>query len=157
MDTDSFDQDLQVLFAHMARGDFDAAERLVEKALLHSPTDPNLYRAWGRILLSRNQIDDAVFAFKTAVSFGPNDHRAHFELSSALLRRATWENRFHNVHTFFAAEEAALCGLELSPGNQTGTELLDEITGQRARSLGIVDVRTVPARGRLRRMLRSSR
>lgn len=119
---------MRVAHAYIARGNIESASRLVESALLEEPMNPDVYRAWGHILVARNQIEDAVFAFETAASFGPTHPEHHFELATALINLAEGSHsrseRFGILgHAWRAANE----GLRIAPEDLNGQALMDRI------------------------------
>lgn len=128
MTSRTFDLTMRVAHAYIARGNIDAASRLVESALLEEPMNPDVYRAWGHILVARNQIEDAVFAFETAASFGPTHPEHHFELATALVNLAEdIHNRSERFGILGHAWRAANEGLRIAPEDLTGQALMDRI------------------------------
>lgn len=128
MTSRTFDLTMRVAHAYIARGNIESASRLVESALLEEPMNPDVYRLWGHILVSRNQIEDAVFAFETAASFGPTHPDHHFELASALVNLAeVSHSRTERFRILGHAWRAANEGLHIAPEDLTGRALMDRI------------------------------
>jgi len=128
MSSRSFDLTMRVAHAYIARGNIDSAARLIESAVLVEPMNADVYRAWGHILVARNQVEDAVFAFETAASFGPANPEHHFELAGALANLADQtHSKTEQFHILAEAWKAANEGLRIAPEDLTGRSLIDRI------------------------------
>jgi predicted Zn-dependent protease len=68
-------------------GDYEQAEKLLDKCLTKAPDDQEARVALGQTYLRQNKYEDAIFVLARVVSEHPDDAQAHYDLGMALGRQ----------------------------------------------------------------------
>jgi len=114
-------------FEMLAAGQLDEAESTAQAILGHSPTDASATLLWGRILMTRGRLDDAIATFETAVRFAPTSPQMRFALADAIVQKATGESPYFRGPMWAKARGSATTGLQLAPDDITGLDLVEQI------------------------------
>jgi len=103
--------------AYYRRGQFDKALPIVNDLLTELPKDPYFWQIKGDMLLSKAKIDDAVVAYREAITYLPDAPEILVAMSRAM-------NESNNPDYFGETEKNLKHALELDGGNPDAWDLL---------------------------------
>jgi tetratricopeptide (TPR) repeat protein len=75
----------------MQIGNYDAAERMIERAIASNGSDPAFYASLGAALRPQGKTDEALAAYRRALALRPDFEEAHFNAGSILLEQGRLE------------------------------------------------------------------